>query len=368
MSWTPSIGRNHLLARSAARDGFEVTFVERPHDIRAWRRASTRADWWRGLRLRGRSVDERIRVVGQAALLPGHRSAVAQQIHNLALRRALRAIGAGPETVLVATVPWQWPAVAGTPAARRVYDCGDDWGALIPRRAAAFSKLHSRIGREADTVVLVSRDLVGEFGDRRVEIVPNGLEPRLAEASSAAPAERCMVYAGTLSERVDAAFLGRVLARLPDWRLELYGQCRYAGRGDRPGPELEALLEGHGGRARWMGAVERERLAAALDRGEVLVAAHRAAQVRGQSSMKLYDYAARRRPIVTTPGALGPSSFTARAGVIEAAGVDEFAAAVLAAAGSASGRRASGEWLAEHSWDARWSAWREAVLGPSGRP
>jgi hypothetical protein len=191
-------------------------------------------------------------------------------------------------------------------------------------------------------------------------VIPNGADDRLLAAPARPARERCLVYTGTLSERVDAPFLGQVLDRLPGWELELYGRCRYAGRGEEPAPELGALLAG--GRARWLGPVERDRLATVLDRGQVLVAAHRQAQVRGQSSMKLYDYAARRRPIVTTPGALGSRAHTQPAGVVEAGTPDAFAAAVRSAASGPGPGPARTDWLHENAWSARWLGWRAAAL------
>ena len=70
-----------------------------------------------------------------------------------------------------------------------------------------------------------------------------------------------MVYAGTLSERFDAPFVSAVLDHLGSWTLELYGECRYAGRGSGPDGELRRLLNEHYGRVIWHGPVGRERLA-----------------------------------------------------------------------------------------------------------
>jgi hypothetical protein len=61
---------------------------------------------------------------------------------------------------------------------------------------------------------------------------------------------------------------------------------------------------------------------------------------------------------VATPGALGPRELTEPAGVREAAGAEEFAAAVLAADGGA-----SQTWLDDHCWAGRWPRWRAAAYG-----
>lgn len=360
--WSPSICREHVLARSAAQAGHEVTFLEGPLDVRALRRAPTRAAWLRGARLQARTPQPHLRVVEQATLFPGQLSGAAQWGDSLWLRRSLRRELKGEAAIVVATRPWQWPAVAAVPAARRLYECGDDWGALIPGRAEAFARLNRRIAREADAVVLVSDALAEQFPGARLHVVPNGVDPVLADAPAAAPRARCLVYAGTISERFDAPFMAAVLERLPGWELELYGPCRYAGWGEDPAPELSGLLHQHAGRARWLGAVERAELPSRLDRAQVLVAPHRQAQVRGQNSMKLYDYACRGRPIVATPGALGEPELTAGAGVLEAATPAAFAQAVGRAAAGEGFPGAEPDWIAAHSWAARWRAWCELAL------
>src|SRR5262249_6396296 len=114
----------------------------------------------------------------------------------------------------------------------------------------------------------------------------------------------------------------------------------------------------------WRGPVERDGLAEALDRGRVLIAPHRGALTRGQDSMKLYDYAARGRPIVSTPGALGTSEHVAGAGAVAAATPAEFAAAGERGAGedgsSTSARR---DWVAGRTWASRWPDWLRAARG-----
>ena len=78
--------------------------------------------------------------------------------------------------------------------------------------------------------------------------------------------------------------------------------------------------------------------------------------------MKLYDYASRGRPIVSTPGALGPPALVRGAGVIEAATPGAFADAVRAAEAGA-GAPVDAGWLERHRWSAQWQRWRAEVLG-----
>jgi Glycosyl transferases group 1 len=365
-TWSPSIRREHAVARSAAQDGHPVVFIERPLDVRAIGSRRALGAWLGGFRPQGTPVATRIEVMRQSTVVPGHRSALAQSLDAVRLGRALRAAGGTGRRVVVATQPWQWPAVATAPAARRVFDCADDWRLLIPGRAEQIDALYRRIATEADALVLTSSELAAAFAGGEVTVVGNGAGDELMSAPSApVPDQRRMLYAGTLSERFDSPFLMAVLERLPDWSLELYGECQYAGHGREPGPDLAALLGRFAQRARWYGPVERDQLAGVLDRARVLIAPQRAALSRGQDSMKLYDYAARDRPIVCTPGALGSRSHIEGAGVLEAATPPEFAAAVSGAFHERPGR-ARRQWLDRNSWAARWLEWSRAAFGTAG--
>jgi glycosyltransferase involved in cell wall biosynthesis len=365
-AWLTLVRREHAIAASAARAGHPVVFIEAPLDVRALGAPASGRAWLEGLRMRPREVGPGIRVLPQATLVPGHHSDAAQSIDAQRLRRALAAAGAWG-AVVIATQPWQWPAVSAAPASRRVFDCTDDWRALIPRRADAIDALYRRIAREADAVILASGALVGAFRGGAVSVVRNGVgEALLHTPLSAPPGERRMLYVGTLSERFDAPFLAAVMALLPSWSVELHGECRYARRGSAPGDELKQLLREHRGRASWHGPVGHAQLAETLDRGRVLIAPHRAALALGQDSMKLYDYAARDRPIVCTPGALGERAHVDPAGVVQADTPASFAAVVASAAERENPRlsEARRRWVLAHRWESRWPRWADAALGP----
>ena len=354
--WTPAVRREHALALEAAAAGHPVTFVEQPADVRAAGGA-----WARRLVRPARSAPAAgVAVVERSTLVPGHRSAVAQRVDHRLLGRVL-ARASTASSSLVCCVPWDWPAVAAAPGARRVFDMADDWGELMPGRRERFAALYDRIAREADAIVVVNEDLCRHFGAREVEVIRNGVPAWMVGAPAGPPAERTMLYVGTLSPRFDAPLMGAVLATLPDWTLELIGPCLYPGRGDRPDDELAALLARP--EVRWDGPLPREALPDRLDAAAVLILPNRPAHSVGQDSMKLYDYSARGRPIVSTTW----SPRLADEGPPHLALADDpaaFADAVRAAASApaawAGERRA---WGASQTWDARWPVWRAAVTG-----
>jgi hypothetical protein len=361
--WTPAIRREHAIATSAAAEGHEVVFIEQASHLRDVRRSGGTRSWIDGWRERKAALPNHVVTVRQSTVVPGHHSSIAERVDAARLAHTLRRVSS-PDSVVVAMLPWQWSAVARAPARRRVFDCTDDWRVLIGSRAARVQEIYNRIGDEADLVISVSRDLNGAFGERPITVIGNGVDASLTRVPvSPVPDALRFVYAGTLSERFDASLMRAALDRLPGWTAELYGECRYAGCGGQPSSDLQAALAATDGRMVWRGPVERSQLAAVLDRGRVLVAPHRDTFTFGQNSMKLYDYAARERPIVATRGALGGPDHIAAAGVIEVDSAAEFAAAVDSLSWTSAGvapRRS--EWLLEHSWAREWERWSQLVF------
>jgi glycosyltransferase involved in cell wall biosynthesis len=365
-AWSPPIRREHALARLAADHGHPVVFVERPADVRLLASAGW-SGWLRSTIAPRRTGSPRagVDVWARSAFLPPHRNGLAAAAERAQLRRILARVARARATVL-ATVPWQWPALHDVQGVRRVFDCADDWRTLLPSRTAALDALYGRIANEADTIVAASDSLARLFPQASPQIVPNATDPELLTEPAAMPQERLLVYVGTLSERFDAALLAAVLERLPDWRADLYGPCQYARRGQRPGEELEALLALPGGRVRWRGPVERSRLAAVIDSGAVAVIPFRRHLATGDL-MKIYDYAARGRPIVATPPSSPNSAATLPPYVREAERADAFAAAVVAAAQEpATYADARRTWARAQSWESRWPEWSAALFtGPA---
>jgi Glycosyl transferases group 1 len=361
--WQPQIRREHAWATLAARRGHPVAFIAAPSDLRTIR---SRDDWCRHLvRPRSRSTGDSLVVVERTTPVPGHRGPVWGRIDSQLLRHAVR--NATPDLASASVVcqwPWNWSAVAAIPARRRVFDMTDDWAALMPTRARGILHMYHRIAQQADQIIIVSPRLAELFPGRKPVLIRNGVAEWMLDAPSAEPQPKTLAYIGTLTERFDAPLVREVLTRLPDWRLELVGACMYAGFSDKPAPELRQLLD-LGGRVRWHGPLPREEMVAALDQASVAIIPNRQAQSTGQDSMKLYDYAARGRPIVST--ALPDRLSTARPPfVIEATSVDGYVAGILKAASEPSTNVARRrQWAAANTWQARWPAWSDAVFDSS---
>jgi glycosyltransferase involved in cell wall biosynthesis len=364
-AWDPAIRREHSLALLAADHGHPVTFIERAIDVRALRRAGGLREFASGLRGAPRAASDTaaVSVIAQSTILPGHLNGPAEVSGNLLLRRLLRRMPA--EAATVVNVPWQWPATAHIQG-RRVFDCADDWSALMPHRSSRLSDLYDRIALEADAVVLASRTLAGRFPAERTVVVPNGVSEEMLGPLVPAPQATRLVHAGTLTPRFDAPLAARLLELLPDWSLDLYGQAQYPGFQEQPGPELARLLSEHAGRVRWHGVLPRESLSAAIDHAAVALVLNRPESSSGQDSMKLYDYAARGRPIVSTRFSAdlekeGPPHLRLVSDAAELA--DAVRSAREEASEWAEQRR---RWAEERRWSARWPAWSRAVFGAGG--
>jgi glycosyltransferase involved in cell wall biosynthesis len=362
--WDPPVRREHAWSALAAAHGHSVSFLESPLDVREVRDGSARA-WLSGC-LDGceRDVAPSLVVKQRSTLVPGHRGRLAAALDSLFLRRSLRAVTpALSGASVVCCWPWDWPAVSAVPARRRIFDMADDWGELMPGRTKRFARLYRRIAAEADEIVIVNPDLARHFPARDCLLIRNGVSKTLIEMPSAVPGtERTLAYVGTLTPRFDAELVRRILEILPDWRLELVGPCMYPGRGGGPDSDFQQLLD-VGSRVRWHGPLSRERATDVIDRSTVAIVPNRPDKSLGQDSMKLYDYAARGRPIVSTQSN-GISAAASLPHVRLAGSADDFAKAILDAASEppeySTKRR---EWAQGHTWQERWPAWSGAVFG-----
>jgi glycosyltransferase involved in cell wall biosynthesis len=286
---------------------------------------------------------------------------MAGRVDGALLSAVLRRIS-NDEQAIVFSAPWDWPGVKTAPALRRVFDMTDDWSALMPGRESRFAAYYSDIAEHADAIIVVNPRLGRHFGGREVTVVRNGVHAQHVAAVYTAPDPKTMIYVGTLTERFDAHLMHDVLTRLPKWRLVLVGDCLYAGLGDRPAAELQRLLA-LTSQVAWHRAVPREQAVALIDRAQVAIIPNRASQSEGQDSMKLYDYAARGRPIVATP-VLGAESGDLPPTTIIASGDAEFADAIEHADGTSHGAFVERcRWASEHTWDLRWKTWAPAVFG-----
>ncbi len=242
--------------------------------------------------------------------------------------------------------PWSyaamdWAARQGVPSLLEVNDARLEWiaAARAPLEAEAVRRVARRAVGAARTVLAVSpgvaRELTRQVGAGRLVVVPNGVDPaRFAATASGAGLERppgpVVGYLGALTDAQGVTTL------LDGFRLA----ARYASRlrlvlvGDGPERErLEARASEYGlaHRVEFIGEVPPDRVPAWLSWMDVAVAPYPAVTGSEPSSLKLLEYMAAGRAVVTSsvaaPWSLVEHECTGL--VIRPDAPDELAAAIL---------------------------------------
>ena len=361
-AWSPPNRREHAFARQALAHGIEVTFIEPPVDARSVLEVGAVA-FARGAR--GRVLPgppAGLTAVTRSAPVPGHRNRVAEVTEAILGRWVLHS-HAADGAPSVTNLPWHWGATAGQ--ARRVFDCADDWTRLYPEgRRQRMLEQFRRVADEADEVIVASPDLAHLFPGRQPVHVPNGAEVGdVAERPTPRPDRRTAVYVGTMSERFDVPTVAQVLRELPDWSLDIYGPCRYSGLGDQPSGELQTFLASFAGRARFHGPIPRSAVASAIDAADVTLVPNVPHLSVGQSSMKMFDSAARGRPAVVAHGVTSDGDGLPPSTVV-AATTDEWVTGILGCVEEPAGLAQERiDWARANTWEHRWPAWSRAVFG-----
>jgi hypothetical protein len=241
-----------------------------------------------------------------------------------------------------------------------VYDWTDDWVAAFPSERAEKEKRRLAEAQEillkrADVVFGVSEELcrrAREFGPW-VYHLPNATDTD-AFAPAAPDSEPHPVFAGRprpylvylsqITERVDFALIEALAARRPEWHFFLIGPAVC------PEARLDSLRRFPN--VQVPGPLPYESAARAVARADVCILPHKVDDLtRTLDPIKLYDYLATGRPVVSAGVAMNP----ALPPHIEIAdGPDEFEAAILRVLSepeSESRRRRAAS--LEHNWKAR---------------
>jgi glycosyltransferase involved in cell wall biosynthesis len=263
----------------------------------------------------------------------------------------------------VVNTPWDWRALRGVPARRRVFDMADDWSRLMPGRERRFQRYLTEIAAEADEIIVVNPELSAHFPGRVPMVIRNGVSEYVLKAGPNPEIQpRTILYLGTFSERFNAPLMEATLQLMPNWRLELIGPCLYGGLGSAPAPELRQLLR-LDGQVRWHGPLPRDEALPWVDRASVAIIPNRREHSAGQDSMKFYDYAARGRPMVSTRW-FSEAAIERPPHLLLADTAQEMVEAITRGAEqSAVEREDSRAWAASRTWTHRWPLWSAAVFG-----
>ncbi|MFI2753348.1 glycosyltransferase [Cellulomonas sp. P22] len=306
-AWDEVWRRNqHLLAGLLAADPtLRVLFVEPPadpvHDVRRGVRPG------RGRRVRPVGTDEggspgRLWALRPTKWLPRR----LDPRGDVRRARAVRAVAAG----LGMHAPALWvndPAGAtvlrttGWPA---LYDVTDDWlhAARSPRERAALLAHEQLLLERCAEVVVCSPALAATKGATRpVTLVPNGVDVAAYSAPNPRPADLppgpCVVYVGTLHpDRTDVGLCARLAERL---ERDGAGTLVLVGPALLPAADLARLTRAG---VYLTGPRPAAQVPGYLQHADVLVVPHVVDDFTGSlDPLKLYEYLAAGRPVVSTP-------------------------------------------------------------------
>ena len=311
--------------------GWNVVLVQRPHHLaRAFARLGTR-------------------VVFDCGDHPGDGFSGFREVEpGLWLFRgpseALRAI----ERPVIWAFAYNAGPKADWPGARLVYDCIDHLD-VFPYPKGDLRLRHERALREADAVFAVSRPLLSEIAAARpdAEYLPNAVDFTRFERPPGPEGERppVAVYVGALARWIDFRLLSRVAELNPAWEFRLHGEALdddFESSGIRDLPNVK-----------FRGALEHSAVPDAVFAADVGLIPFRVTPVTDCiSPIKMYEYLAAGRPVVSTPMAETRSV----PGVWTAATPDEWSRALSdarAASKSAEFRASVRAFARENDWSAR---------------
>lgn len=220
-----------------------------------------------------------------------------------------------PDALHALPSPWLWTLpynvhlASGYPSgARVVYDWLDELAVFADRDPLLISRNHDHALREADLVLCVARVLHDEARRRRPDAVylPNAVDAARFMAPAAPPSDPQFArfvagasgvagYYGAIARWMDFGLLHDAARRRPWWRFVLIGPV-YDEAGRRG---LASLSEPN---VLWLGPRPYESLPGYLSAFDVALIPFVVDEItRATSPLKLYEYLAAGKPVVTTP-------------------------------------------------------------------
>ena len=269
-----------------------------------------------------------------------NRALLARSVGGVALQMKLR------RPVLWLSLPSAVDAVGALHESAVVYYCGDDFAALAGVDHEAAHAMEAELASRADLILAASPMLAARFPTFKTRLLPHGVDfdlfatpaPRAADMPTEAPVAG---FYGALAPWLDLELIAATARLLPHWRFVMIGPVQTDLAPLRGCPNINLLrarphaaLPGYS--QHWTAGI-----IPFLDN----------AQIRASNPLKLREYLAAGRPIVSTDfPALAPY----RAHVRVAAGADAFAAALEASRqDNPEASRARQQAVAGESWAAR---------------
>ena len=236
--------------------------------------------------------------------------ALTAKVRREAMRRALHKLNAG-RPILWLLRPFQVDQIGLFAEKLVVYHITDEYSAFpVITDRAAFRREEEALLRRADLVIVTSPGLLTSRGrlNPHTYLVPNAVDyegfqqalatgpqlPQLSNAPDAIQHPR-IGYAGALNEKIDFDLLAYIAQARPQWQLVLVGEVdlvRHPAKAD----VLRGLPNVH-----WLGRLGITQLPTAIAAMDVcLLPYERNEWTANIDSLKLYEYLACGRPVVST--------------------------------------------------------------------
>lgn len=227
---------------------------------------------------------------------PGSRAAFAANRILLSRQLTQRMAATGVSRPLLWTsLPTALPAVGQLGERGLVYYCGDDFGALAGVDHEPVLDMERRLVDKADLVLAASPALAARFPSGKTLLTPHGADidlfsraaPRAEDLPAGGPIAG---FYGSLSDWIDVELLSHAASRLPGWRFVIVGPV------DTDVTALRRLDN-----VVFLGRREHAELPSYAQHWTVSLLPFRDnAQIRACNPLKLREYLAAGRPIVST--------------------------------------------------------------------
>jgi glycosyltransferase involved in cell wall biosynthesis len=262
------------------------------------------------------------------------------------IRHALRRCGISAPALWI-SMPTGIDAVGTIGERAVIYYCGDDFGALDGVDHAPVLELERRCIDAAQLIFAVSPVLEARLPPARTMLLEHGVDldlfSRPAPRAGDLPVRPVAGYYGNICERVDQPLLAQVAKSLPDWIFLLIGEIRV------PVEKLTAEPN-----IRFLGPRPHGALPGYSQHWSVSILPFLdTAMVRASNPLKLREYIAAGRPVVTTPMPAASPFADVISIVADPAG---FAQAIRAAATASDDPERLRARVAGESWAARAAA------------
>lgn len=196
------------------------------------------------------------------------------------------------------------PEVFDLPSKLKIFDAVDNWAehASYKNEADTLRANYQRINKLADTVFTVSDGQKDIFD--KSSWIPNGVDLENFQQTStkknplSKEAHPIIGYIGTIQERLDFDLIDRICSDHPSKTFVFIGPI-WDGVKDR----IIALQQVHKN-IRFLGRIDFQMIPAYLQEMDATIIPHRLDQfIKSTNPMKMYDFLAAGKTIITTPGA-----------------------------------------------------------------